>query len=141
MNLQWDPDSDAHRLTLSVQDPEQLSTVRAMVGEWAKEVGIPSARRDDVLIGVTEATVDVLQHTHQPAIVSCMETPAAFVCEIAGTDSSASDGAEPNVAADLGIAGIGLVLMDQSADRFDFLPSHHGARLRLEFDREPNDEP
>lgn len=134
------------RIAFSVRlpvDAQSVPLVRGLVRQALRELGVASAGADEILLALSEACANVVQHAgaHEEYEVDVMIDD--HVCRLtvldhgAGFDLAAADDARSRSPLD---SGRGVALMTALVDRLDFRKTEdgrHGVRLEKRLGTSP----
>jgi anti-sigma regulatory factor (Ser/Thr protein kinase) len=108
-----------------------LSRVRALVLEHAKEAGLPESRANDLVLAVSEAAANTLRHTRSPGTLTIWQDADEIICEIHDegviTDPLAGRRRPPPDA----LGGHGLWLVHQVCDLVELRSDSTGTTIRM----------
>jgi anti-sigma regulatory factor (Ser/Thr protein kinase) len=65
-----------------IDHPAQLTELRKVTASHAARAGLPTSRRDDFVLAVTEVATNALQHGDLPAAVCLWATSTSVICQI-----------------------------------------------------------
>ena len=108
-----------------------LSQVRALVLERAREAGLAEGRANDLVLAVSEVAANTLRHTQGPGTLAIWHDADEVVCEIrdSGTISDPQAGQRKPPPGASG--GHGLWLVRQVCDLVELISDASGTTVRM----------
>jgi len=114
-----------------------LSQVRALVLQQAREAGLPEGRANDLVLAVSEVAANTLRHTQGPGTLTIWHDSDEVVCEIRDsgtiTDPQAGQRKPPPNAS----GGHGLWLVRQVCDLVELTSDATGTTIRMHMTLSP----
>ena len=108
-----------------------LSEVRALVRQNARQAGLPESRANDLVIAVSEAAANTVRHARSSGTLDIWHDDAEIICEIRDrgviTDPLAG---QRQPAADA-MAGHGLWLVYRLCDLVELISGKDGTTVRM----------
>ena len=114
-----------------------LSQVRALVLEQAREAGLAEGRANDLVLAVSEVAANTLRYTQGPGTLAIWHDADEVVCEIrdSGTITDAQAGQRKPAAGASG--GHGLWLVRQVCDLVELTSDASGTIIRMHMGLRP----
>jgi anti-sigma regulatory factor (Ser/Thr protein kinase) len=113
--------------------PESVAVVRAMVADFATQVGAPPATVEAVKLAVSEAATNVVIHAYRdsaaPGLIHVEAALAAGKLRVSITDTG--PGLRPRQ--DSPGLGVGLAIIAELADEIELLQGSTGLRILMRF--------
>jgi anti-sigma regulatory factor (Ser/Thr protein kinase) len=108
-----------------------LSQVRALVWQHARQAGLTEGRANDLVLAVSEVAANTLRHTRSPGILAIWHDEDEVVCEIRDegtiTDPLVGRSKPPPGAS----GGHGLWLVRQVCDLVELTSDANGTTIRM----------
>jgi anti-sigma regulatory factor (Ser/Thr protein kinase) len=116
-----------------------LSQVRALVLQHAREAGLTEGKANDLVLAVSEVAANTLRHTRSPGTLTLWHDNDQIVCEIhdEGTISDPMAGLRrppPDAS-----GGHGLWLVRQVCDQVELRSDENGTTIRMRMAIRPDD--
>lgn len=108
-----------------------LSAVRAVVSERARQAGLPEARISDLVLAVSEAAANTLRHTRSQGTLAIWCDEREIVCEIRDEGVIADPFAGQRRPAPDATGGHGLWLVRQVCDAVEIHSGTAGTTVRM----------
>jgi anti-sigma regulatory factor (Ser/Thr protein kinase) len=108
-----------------------LSAVRAVVGERARQAGLPEARVSDLVLAVSEAAANTLRHAKSCGTLSVWCDEREIVCEIRDEGVIADPLAGYRRPPPDATGGHGLWLVRQVCDQVEIRSGPGGTTIRM----------
>jgi anti-sigma regulatory factor (Ser/Thr protein kinase) len=132
------PDDNARGDAIRHTYRSDLSEVRALVLERAREAGLPEDKTNDLVLAVSEVAANTLRHTQGSGILTIWLDANEIVCEIRDkgriTDPLAGQRKPPPHAA----GGHGLWLVYQVCDQVELTSDANGTTIRMHMALRPS---
>jgi len=108
-----------------------LSQVRALVREHARQAGLPEARVIDLVIAVSEAAANTVRHARSPGTLDIWHDDDQIICQVRdrGTITDPLAGHRPPGPG--ARAGHGLWLIRQLCDHVELASGEDGTTVRM----------
>lgn len=109
---------------------DQISTLRRIVQDWARDAGLPADLVDEVTLATYEAMANVVEHAYPDNHIG----PVDLHADIDGraiTVTVADQGRWQPPASDSGLRGRGLSLIEGLAGQASIIPSERGTTVRM----------
>ena len=114
-----------------------LSPVRALVLEHAREAGLDEGRANDLVLAVSEVAANTLRHTKSAGTLAIWQDEDEIVCEI-HDEGIITDPRVGQVKPGLDAAGgHGLWLIYQVCDEVELTSGANGTTIRMHMRRRP----
>lgn len=108
-----------------------LSQVRALVLQHAREAGLPEGKANDLVLAVSEVAANTLQHTKSSGTLSCWHDKDEVVCEIHDEGIITDPLAGLRRPAPDATGGHGLWLVRQVCDQVELRSDENGTTIRM----------
>jgi anti-sigma regulatory factor (Ser/Thr protein kinase) len=108
-----------------------LSQVRALVHQHAREAGLTEGRANDLVLAVSELAANTLRHTQSPGTLAIWHNEDEVVCEIHDEGTIADPFAGRRKPAPGASGGHGLWLVRQVCDLVELTSDASGTTVRM----------
>jgi anti-sigma regulatory factor (Ser/Thr protein kinase) len=108
-----------------------LSAVRALVSERARDAGLPDARISDLVLAVSEVAANTLRHTQSHGTLSIWHDGGELVCEIRDEGMIADPLAGRRRPPPDATGGHGLWIVRQVCDHVEIQSDDAGTTIRM----------
>jgi anti-sigma regulatory factor (Ser/Thr protein kinase) len=108
-----------------------LSQVRALVLQHAKEAGLPESRANDLVLAVSEVAANTLRHTQSSGTLTFWRDQDEVVCEVRDGGTITDPLAGRNRPAPDASGGHGLWLVRQVCDLVELNSDASGTTIRM----------
>jgi anti-sigma regulatory factor (Ser/Thr protein kinase) len=114
-----------------------LSQVRAMVQQQARESGLPEDRTTDLVLAVSEVAANTLRHTQSSGTLRIWHDEHEIVCEIRDSGQITDPRQGEHKPAPGSSGGHGLWLVRQVCDQVELISDESGTTIRMHMMLEP----
>lgn len=108
-----------------------LSQVRALVLNHARDAGLPDARATDLVLAVSEVAANTLRHTRSSGTLTIWHDPDEIICEIRDKGVITDPLAGRRRPAPGALGGHGLWIVHQVCDLVELRSDHTGTTIRM----------
>lgn len=108
-----------------------LSRVRALVLQQARDVGLPESRATDLVLAVSEAAANTLRHTRSTGTLTIWHNEDELICEIHDEGTITNPQAGRDRPAPDATGGHGLWIVRQVCDLVELTSDANGTTLRM----------
>jgi anti-sigma regulatory factor (Ser/Thr protein kinase) len=108
-----------------------LSQVRALVLQHAREAGLPEGRANDLVLAVSEVAANTLRHTGSAGTLTVWHDEDEIVCEIHDEGTISDPMAGFRRPAPEASGGHGLWLVRQVCDQVELRSDENGTTIRM----------
>jgi anti-sigma regulatory factor (Ser/Thr protein kinase) len=115
-----------------------LSQVRALVLQHAREAGLPESRANDLVLAVSEVAANTLRHTKSPGTLAMWHDANEVVCEIHDEGTITDPLVGHRKPAPGASGGHGLWLVRQVCDLVELASDADGTTVRMHMTLHPS---
>jgi anti-sigma regulatory factor (Ser/Thr protein kinase) len=114
-----------------------LSQVRALVLQHARQAGLTEGRANDLVLAVSEVAANTLRYTHAPGTLALWHDQEEVVCEIHDEGTITDPLAGHRKPAPDALGGHGLWLVHQVCDLVELHSDASGTTIRMHMSLHP----
>lgn len=108
-----------------------LSKVRALVLQHARDAGLAEGRANDLVLAVSEVAANTLRHTRSPGILAIWHNQDEVVCEIRDEGTITDPDVGRHKPAPDASGGHGLWIVRQVCDLVELTSDANGTTVRM----------